>query len=86
MQPLKIWRNKAALFKSSRPERRLARVVRATKVLMADYNGSHWRKSIGAVLNVIAPATATLKALSFKLRSARSFWGSFTSIDIRLKW
>ena len=86
MQPIKIWRKKAALFKYSRPERRLARVVRATKVLMVDYSDSQWRKSVGAALNAIAPATATLKALSFKLRSARRFWGSNTSIDIRLKW
>ena len=85
MQPIKIWRKKAALFKPSRPERRLARVVRATKVLMADYTGSHWRKSVGSVLNAIAPATAILKALSFKLRSARRFWGSSMRIDIRLK-
>lgn len=87
MQPIKIWRKKAGLFKPLRPERRLARVVtRATQLLMAEYSGGHWRKSVGSVLNAIAPATITLKALSFKLRSARRFWGSSTSIDIRLKW
>jgi hypothetical protein len=86
MPPRNSWRNQVALVKSRRPEPGLMCVVMATQVLIANSRGRPWRQSVRALLGAVAPTIATLKALSFKVRSTRRFWGSSTTIDIRLKW
>jgi hypothetical protein len=86
MQPIKIWHKQSALF-GSRPEQQVSRVITsATHALMVKHGSGHWGRAFLAVMNAVVPAAATLKTISFKIRSKRRPWGSIMDIDIRLKW
>ena len=85
MQPIKIWHKQSALF-GSRPEQLSRVVTSATHALRVKRGSGHWGRAFLAAMNAVVPATATLKTISFKVRSTRRPWGSIMDIDIRLKW
>jgi hypothetical protein len=71
----------------SEPEKRLARLVATTGLWLVDRRmGGYLGKGFRVLLNAYAPLSTTPKALTFKLRSIRRYWGSTLTVGIRVKW